>query len=1204
MKRLLVLLVFYFSAVTIASSQDPSGALLLYSGTVYPSENLDRFLSESISNDEIVNGYYYRIIQFNEFPDENLKKEIASSGIIFNSYLPYRAYNCAIPQNFNRNKLLQMNVHSVLTWNEINKIHREIDGVFPAHVIIERDHADLLVHYQQNLSASSARELFNNAGIKIINSLDPIHTFIVRIPFSKIEKLKGLPFVYFIEPIAPPSKKDDTEGRSLHRSNMVNADNFGGRHYDGSGVTIGLADDGEIGPHIDFTGRLTQHLTGAGGNHGDMTSGICVGAGNLIQRIKGMGTGAYLHVFDINGYPHVTNAVNNYNNYGIVILSTSYAQVCNQYTTDSEFGDDLIHDYPQFQFCFSAGNEGTTDCNYGAGNLWGNITGGYKLGKNVVAVGNLSETDALASSSSRGPAADGRIKPDICSYGNYQTSTDENNAFQQGSGTSAACPGVAGCFSQLYQAYKEINSAPNPPGALIKACVLNTGDDLGNTGPDFKYGWGRINTFRALTTLEDHRYFSDSVGQGQSKSNNINVPAGVKQLRVMLYWSDLAGNPAVVKQLVNDLNLVVTDPSANTFTPWVLDPTPTPTALNSLPVRGIDSLNNVEQVTIDNPAQGSYTIDVNGFQVPLGKQEYYVVYEFLTDSIKVTYPNGGEGIVPGETELIRWDAFGNSGTFNVRYSANNGSTWNNIVTGLPSAQRYYSWNVPIVLSDQVIVEVSRNGISDVSDTMFTIMRAPGGLHVTFVCPDSIGLAWTALTGATGYTVSMLGTKYMDPVGSTTATSFTIHGIDPAVDHWVSVNALGPNGGKGYRANAIRVPAGLSNCSLSVNGTLLSILNPAPGVNTSCQDFSNTHVMVKIKNNGINSISNFQINYSFDGGSVVSENFPLPIAAGAAADYTFSQSLTMPSSGTHDLKTWISLSGDVYPNDDSSNAEVSIIPGTAGPANVYETFETMPLCSTTSDCESGNCTMRNGWINATNNTHDNIDWRVAQGATPSTSTGPDVDHTTGNATGNYIYLEASTCYNREADLLSPCIDLSGVSTPRLAFWYHMYGTDMGELHLDVIGENQVYTDYIPPHVGPRTNTWFKDSADLSQFAGQTIVLKFRGITGNGLLSDMALDDINVFDVTTGIEGSQPLSQFVIYPNPGKGLFYYSTGAIAGRNALIKVYDILGEVVFEKSLSDDVANQEGVIDLSALSNGVYSVSFRSEAFERIERIMKLN
>lgn len=58
-----------------------------------------------------------------------------------------------------------------------------------------------------------------------------------------------------------------------------------GRHYDGTGAVAALADDGPVGPHIDYQGRIDQsNTTGAtNGNHGDMTTGILMGAGNLIQ---------------------------------------------------------------------------------------------------------------------------------------------------------------------------------------------------------------------------------------------------------------------------------------------------------------------------------------------------------------------------------------------------------------------------------------------------------------------------------------------------------------------------------------------------------------------------------------------------------------------------------------------------------------------------------------------------------------------------------------------------------------------------------------------------------------------------------------------------------------------------------------------------------------------------------------------------------
>ena len=70
-----------------------------------------------------------------------------------------------------------------------------------------------------------------------------------------------------------------------------------------------------------------------------------------------------------------------------------------------------------------------------------------KQAKNVIATANLNYNGTLVSSSSRGPASDGRIKPDIAAHGNGQISTDPNNIYNAGSGTSAAAPGISGVLA-------------------------------------------------------------------------------------------------------------------------------------------------------------------------------------------------------------------------------------------------------------------------------------------------------------------------------------------------------------------------------------------------------------------------------------------------------------------------------------------------------------------------------------------------------------------------------------------------------------------------------------------------------------------------------------------------------------------------------------------------------------------------------------
>ena len=112
----------------------------------------------------------------------------------------------------------------------------------------------------------------------------------------------------------------------------------------------------------------------------------------------------------------------------------------------------------------------------------------------------------------------------------------------------------------------------------------------------------------------------------------INVPATVGQVKVMVYWHDKEGRVNACTALVNDLNIQLTAPSGTTYDPWVLDPTPNASILDQDAVRGIDNLNNMEQVTLDNPSSGVYNLSVEGFAIPFGPQEYYVTYEFIMNN--------------------------------------------------------------------------------------------------------------------------------------------------------------------------------------------------------------------------------------------------------------------------------------------------------------------------------------------------------------------------------------------------------------------------------------------------------------------------------------------------------------------------------------------------------------------------------------------
>jgi hypothetical protein len=1197
----IVTVLFILLVPVISAAQKTDYRVLLKSVTIDPQENLESYIASPAPVD-IFNGRYYRMVQFYSIPAETQRKAIEQTGLKLLHYLPRNTYFVSFPEGYDPSQLKNKNIRSILPVDAAYKLTPALaSGNYPSWAIPAEGQLDLIVNYFSDIPALAARFALAEQKITILGSYDFSYKITVRIKASDLQKLASLPFISYIEPIDPPSEPEDITGRSSHRSNVIASDFASGRHYDGTGVNIAVGDDGIIGPHIDYQGRTDQtNVSGNSGNHGDHVSGIIMGAGNLDPKGKGMAYGADLFVFDV--WDAVNNTPTTYLSPGIRITSTSYSDGCNAgYTSFAQTVDQQIRQMPSLMHVFSAGNSGTSDCSYGAGAGWGNVTGGVKIGKNVIAVGNLDYLDGLANSSSRGPAHDGRIKPDVCAVGTSVYSTIDVNSYVNMSGTSMACPGTSGTLAQLYHAYKDMNSGNDPESGLMKAIMMNTADDLGNPGPDFKFGYGRINAYRAVRAIEDGRYIVGSVGQGITNTHTISVPGG-EQLRVMLYWTDYEAATNASVALVNDLNMQVLDPFAGIYDPWVLDITPNPTALDAPATRGIDNLNNTEQVTIESISPGTYTINVNGFAVPQGPQTYYLVYEFTDDAVTVTYPNGGEGFVPGETETIRWDAYGSAGTFTIEYSTDNGVTWVPISSTVPATTRSFNWVVPSAVTGRALIKVTRGSSIDDSDAAFSIIGVPQNIAIDWACPDSIKLSWDSVAGATGYEISMLGSRYMDSIGVSTNTSFIVHNVMALNDYWFSVKALGPTSAIGRRAIAINKAPGTFNCPLAFDAALNNVTSPEAGTWYDCHNYSSVPVTIAIENMGLSALSNVPVNYSINGGPPVTETFAGPLAPGNSTTYTFTVTANLSTVAMYSIATWVSYSGDGNIYNDSTQVTVQVVSGSASSLPWIENFESFTPCATGSDCEATICPFINGSTNEMNGAGDDVDWRTNDGDTPSQSTGPSVDHTTGTATGKYVYTETSNgCDLKTAEYISPCIDLTGVNLPQLDFWYHMYGADMGALHVDINTNGTWTNDIMPALSGNYGNSWLQQSVNLSSYSGQMVNLRFRAVSATGYAGDMAIDDISVSDATSVNEVSFN-NNFLLYPNPGQGVFNLSVTGSATDQLELVVTDMQGREISRQGANGN-KGAVTVLDLSTYSAGVYFLHITSGKQQFHTKLTKL-
>jgi len=1093
-----------------------SGRLYLSTGTVELAPNTN--LTERIKLENpgsLIGGKYYWVLGFYETPGEERKARLREKGITLYDYLPDRSFIASVPQDVSGALLDGLGVRTVYVLQPADKLSPLLrGGDLPWWIITGNGTVTVHVHLYHGISAETLPEQLRKAGVKELRMNTALHLAEVTLPRQQLQSLAALPFVQYVAPIPHPGENENDQSRTNQRSNVLAS---GGLHFDGSGITIMLDDDGDIGDHIDYIRRTDQTEatnTPLLNDHGDHIAGTLIGAGNMDERYAGMAPGALLRVYtytsDLMSGTGLMDFPDAYVNHGVVITSTSQSDGCNTgYTVFAQLMDQQTIDHPSLLHVFSAGNSGAMNCGYGAGAGWGNITGGSKMAKNVICVGNVIKNDALSPSSSKGPGTDGRVKPEVVATGVNITSTTDNpaeNGYKINSGTSHSTPGVAGMIAQLYNAFAVLNGNALPPSALIKAIVLNTCDDLGNPGPDFSYGYGRVNARRAYRLLSANQYLGANVTQGGNNIHSVIVPANVKELRVLLYWHDPPGSVSAGPSLVNNLDLRVTDPSSAIWDPWVLDATPNTTSLNAPATRNTDNLNNIEQVTVTNPPAGTYQVSVNGSNVPQGPQEYFVVYEFLYDEVTLTYPTGGEHFVPGETELIRWDSYGGTGNFTLSFSTDNGSSWTTAASGIGSGLRYWDWTVPTLNEGDVRMRISRGSVSDISDTTFSVIGVPANLSIDTVCGSEVILSWDAVAGATGYEIFRLGQHYMESAGTTNSLTYTVTGINIHEEQWFSLRALGPQNARGRRTLAVQMSPGPKNCSLANDLALSGPGFPYAGTIPDCLPLAAAHISTRIINNGTNPATGFQVLFQADGGSAVSEVFTGMLQPGEDTLYSFVTPADLSATGAHTCRVWIQYPSDQDSFNDTTAVSFQVAGGTTLPVPFTENMESFALCPTTADCETGACTLGNGWNNAGNGNADNIDWRVNSGETPSPGTGPSEDYDPGTAGGKYIYLESSACYGKGAQLLSGCIDLTGTANPHLRFAYSMTGDSTGTLVAEILHDFR-WTEIFRSE-GEQPQEWQAATIDLTGFAGDTVLLRFTGITGNDFTSDIALDGIAV------------------------------------------------------------------------------------------------
>tara|TARA_B100001093_G_scaffold455381_1_gene465480 strand:+ start:71409 stop:74969 length:3561 start_codon:yes stop_codon:yes gene_type:complete len=1136
-----------------------------------------------------INMDSHYLMTFSSIPSTEEKKELESIGINFLEYIPNNTYVIFSSKNLIYNDFIDYNIYSITKILPSFKIDPKIsDRSFPEWAFFNNKlYVKILIY--KNINLQIIEESLLSVQSFTIQNIDYLNNNIIgSLDPGDLNLLASLNYVWYIEPIDPPSYPENKTAISLHRSNIINVNYANGKKYNGEGINVMMQDDGFVGPHIDRQGRLDQSncsgcSSSANDDHGDHVSGTIMGAGNLDPKAKGMADGAFLYVYGSsnNNYNDVPSL---YQNNDVVITSKSYSNGCNAgYTSLAQDLDEQINSHPSLVHVFSAGNDGSSDCGYGAGSGWGNVTGGHKQGKNVIATANLSQTSILASSSSRGPAADGRIKPDIGAKGTNVYSTEYDNTYGTKTGTSMSCPGISGVMAQLYHAYKNLNQNQNPNSALMKCVLLNSANDIGNPGPDFKNGWGEVNAYQALNVLEDNNYFSNTISQGSINTHDINVPSGVREMNVMIYWHDKEASANALIALVNNLNMSLSDPSSNVLYPWLLDPTPNANILNQNALTGVDDLNNMEQITVINPNPGTYTLTIDGFSIPFGPQEYWISYQFITDEITLTYPIGGEGLVPGEMELIRWDACAGNSPFTLEYTVDGGNTWSSISNSVSVSANYFNWQVPNIVTDQARIRISRNGILDESDADFTIVKVPNNLNVNWICPDSIYVSWNNVNGATSYEVSMLGQKYMDSITTVSGNAAWVINPNPGVvDSWFSVRSV-VNGLKGRRAVAVNAQS-INNGCIAPPIAMFNILN-----SPSCSG------EIIFEDQSYNQPNNWQ--WDFGDGNFSNQQNPT---------HTYSQE------GTYNVKLYVS---NALGQDSVLQTNIVEIDFPPAPIGFNDTSYVNPAIFNLFSNENvnwyddtlSNIPIYNGSNFQTPLLNTNTSYYIRKVGGPSVYGGP-LDNSIGSGglynNDRHLYLDCYVACN----LVSA--DIYAGTNQAITFELRNNNSQViDDTTITVqVGLNTLYLNFNLPVMNNLELGISASGADLYRNSSGASypynIGTLASITGHNspwgdpeyhyffynlqlqenCISEFA--EVNaIFINSTSIDDFN--SNLSIFPNPTSNILNISSDKYIDR---VKIYDMSGTLILNLECNSKYEN----IDLSILSKGFYSIQISSEKF----------
>ena len=426
---------------------------------------------------------------------------------------------------------------------------------------------------------------------------------------------------------------DNREGAITTRTDRVHTGGVAGLDLNGENMIGGVWDGGRVrDTHNLLEDRTTQiDNPGSISNHSTHVSGTMIGSASQVNgQAKGMAPMAELLTYDFGAdEPEMTNAAAN----GLLISNHSYGIASSNvplwyigyYDSNARDIDKIVYNAPYYLPICSAGNDRQSGENPADGG-YDYLTDKSVAKNNIVVAATFEVLDYedasdvfMSSFSSWGPTDDGRIKPDISAKGvnMYSASGGSNASYTNMSGTSMATPNVSGSLLLLQQHYNDLNGE-YMLASTLRALALHTADEAGFApGPDYRFGWGLLNTQRAAQVISqdgtESMIITETLDANDVYTYTFKAD-GTQVISATIAWTDPAANPlpggnedVATPSLMNDLDLRISQDGGVTFLPWVLD-VATPTAGATT---GDNVVDNVEKIEINTPEAGDYIVRVS-----------------------------------------------------------------------------------------------------------------------------------------------------------------------------------------------------------------------------------------------------------------------------------------------------------------------------------------------------------------------------------------------------------------------------------------------------------------------------------------------------------------------------------------------------------------------------------------------------------------